>query len=87
LDLHPGLMQIERGAIGAVMGGGDDDAVADFDAVAVEIIARRIGQHDAGAVVVGKHQRPLDRAGGEHHLFRPHLPQPLARRIRIGAGE
>jgi hypothetical protein len=53
----------------------------------IEIGPRRRGQHDAGPVIVGKHHVPLDRAGGDHHLLGPHLPEPLPRQRRIGIGE
>ena len=62
------LMQVERGAIGLVMGGGDDDALADLDAKKVEIAPRRARQHDPRPVVVGEDERPLDGAGREHDL-------------------
>ena len=32
------------------------------------------GQHHTRQVVVGKNQRTLMRASGQHHLFGPHLP-------------
>ncbi len=51
-------------------------------AVALQVGARRIGQHDPGTVVGGKHQRALQRAGREDHFRRAHLPQPLARQMR-----
>ena len=80
-------MEIKRNPISRVVGGGDDDTRAGFDAVAVEVGGGGAGEHDAGPIVVGKDERSLDRAGGEHHLLRPHLPQPLARQARIGIGE
>ena len=44
-----------------------------------------------GPIVVGEHQRPLVRAGREHDMLRPHLPEPLARqpgiRVREVIGE
>ncbi len=39
--------------------------------------AHRGGEHDAGQVVVGKHNRTLDGAGGEHHALGAHPPQAL----------
>ena len=63
----------------AVVGGGDDDAGSGRDAVPVEVGADRRGQHDAGAVVVGEHQRALVGAGGDDHLLGPDVPQPLPR--------
>ncbi len=74
LDRDAGLMQVERGAIGLVMCGGDDDALADLDAKEVEIAPRRARKHDPRPVVVGEDERPLDGAGREHDLARPHPP-------------
>ena len=83
-DLDPGVAQVERRAIGAVVRGDEDDAFTDFDAVLVQIATRRVGEHDARSVVVGEDQRTLDRPRGQHDFTRPHLPQPLARQVRVG---
>ena len=80
-------VEVERRAIGPVMGGGHQHPLADLDAVSIEKDAGGVGQHHAGPVVAGKHQRPLDGAGGEHDVPGPHLPHPLARRARRGDGE
>src|SRR5205807_7581874 len=61
--------------------------LARFDAVADRQRARRIGQHDAGPVIVGKDQRALMRAGRDDDPLRPHLPEARARQVRIGIGE
>ena len=53
----------------------------------IEIGARGRGQHDARAVVVGKHHVALDRAGGEDHPLGADLPEPLARQLLVGLGE
>ena len=84
LDRDAGLVQVERGAIGLVMRSDDDDALADLDAMEVEIAPRRAGKHDPGPIVVGKDERPLDGACREHDLAGPHPPQPLARRFWVG---
>ena len=83
-DVDAGRLQIERGAVGAVVRGRDDDALADLDAVAVAVTPRGVGEHDARPVVVREDERALDRAGREHHLARAHLPQALARQVGIG---
>ncbi len=83
---HP-RVKVERRAIGGVVRGDDDGAAAAAHAVAVEVGARRVGQHHARPVVAREHQRPLDRARREHHLLRAHLPQPLARQARVGVGQ
>ena len=54
---------------------------------AVEIGADRAGQHDAGPVVVAEHQRPLDRAGGQHAPPGHDLPEALARQVRRRLGQ
>ena len=51
-------------------GGDDGRAVADLDAVAVEVGLRGARQHDARAVVAVEDQRLLERALGEHDLAR-----------------
>ena len=78
-DLAAGVGEIERGAIAAVVRGGDDDAVSRLDAVAGGERAGGVGEHDARPVVVGKHQRALVRAGGDDHPLGPHLPEAGAR--------
>ena len=83
-DPYPRLMQVERGAISAVMCGDDDDSLTDFDAVLVQIATRRVGEHDARTIIVGENKRALDSPRGEHDFTRPHLPQPLARQIGVG---
>ena len=80
----PASLQIERGAIGAVVRGRDDHALADLDAILAAIAPRGVGEHHARAVVIREHQRTLDRAGRQHDLARAHLPQPLARQVGIG---
>ncbi len=82
-----GPRQFQRRAIGRVMRRRDDCARAGLDAIAGEETARRVGQHDAGPVVVGKHQRALVRAGRQHHPPRANLPQTLARQPWIGLGQ
>ena len=80
--VRPASAQIERGAVGAVVVGEQHGAPAGQHAVAVDIGGGRRGEHDAGPVVVGEDQRPLDRAGRQHDLPGADLPQPLARRLR-----
>ena len=51
-----------------------DGTRADLDAVAVGVGARGTGQHDAGAIVARKHERPFDGAGGQNDRLGAHLP-------------
>ncbi len=74
--------EIERDAIGRLVCREQNRAPSRRDAVAVEVGARRIREHHTRPVVAREHQRPLERAGREHHLGRAHLPQALARRVR-----
>ena len=66
------------------MRGHDHDALADLDAVLIEIAPRGVGEHHARPVVVGEDERPFDGAGRQHDLARPHLPEPLAWALGIG---
>ena len=72
-----GLRQVAGRPIGAVIVGHHHDAAARQRAIAVGVGPRRARQHDARAVIVGEHQRPLDGACCENHLFRANLPQAL----------
>ena len=78
-DLDAARGKLDRGAVSLVMGGRHHRARAGLDGVARKILARRVGEHDARAVVVGKDERALERARREHHLLGAHLPEPLAR--------
>ena len=64
-DGNAGIGQIEGGEVGRVIVGDDHRALERGHGEAVEIGAHRRGQHDAGAVIVGKYQRPFERAGGK----------------------
>ena len=76
-------VQRERRAVGIIIVGRHDDRASDTHRVLDEIASHRAGQHDPGSVVVGEHQWLLDRTGGNHHPFRPDLPQPLDGSRRI----
>ena len=81
-DIGAGLDERARDFVGAVIVGGDDDAVADQHRMAPEIGERRIRRQDARQVVVGERQRPLDGAGRQHDVARPDPPQ----RVRPAVG-
>ncbi len=78
-DLDAARGKLDRGAVSLVMGGRHHRARAGLDGVARKILPRRVGEHDAGAVVVGKDERAFERARREHDLLGAHLPKPLAR--------
>ena len=86
-DGHAGLVQVERGGVGGIVGGHHHRARSHLHAVAVEVSPCRVGQHDARPVVLREHQRPFDSARGEHHFLCSHLPQPFARQLRVRIGE
>ena len=73
-DLHARIQQVESGFIGAVIVGGDDRAPSSQNAEPHRIGPGGRGQHDAGPVIVGKDQRPLKGAGGEHDAPGANLP-------------
>ena len=80
-----GALEGEGGPIGIVIVGEDDAVHAGRHAIALDERARRRGQHDAGPVIVGKGDRPLDGAGREHDLLGANLPQAVARRALASA--
>jgi hypothetical protein len=84
--LDAGRREIEGRAVGLGVVCEDDGAAAGRDGKAVDIGARRRRQHHARPVVAGEHQRPLDCAGSNNDLARPHHPQALARQRRRGGG-
>ena len=86
-DLDAGRSHIARRAIGAFMAGNDHRPGSRFDAEPVQIRTGGTRQHDAGAVVAGEDQRPLDCAGGEYDLASPNMPQPLPGPWGIAIGD
>ena len=80
-DLDARRPQVEGGAVGAVVVGEQDGAAPRLGCVSIGVGARRVGQHDAGAVVAGEDQGALDGAGGQHHLLGADAPQALARQV------
>ena len=65
----------------AVMRRGHHDTPAWQNTVPMQICGHRARQHDAGPVVPGEHQGPLDRARRDHDAIRPDQPQPFSRQI------
>ena len=74
LDTDARFLEVERGAVGAIVRGRDNDAVADLGAILKAIASRGIGEHHRRPVVVRKDERALDRASRQHHFARAHLP-------------
>ncbi len=77
VDPHARVVQIERGEVGAVVGGEHDGLLADLDSVAVQEGAGAVGKHDARPVVVGEHDGTLVGAGRDHDAAGPDPPHPL----------
>ena len=77
----PAGPQVEGGAVGSVIVGKQDGAAPRLRGIAVDVGARRVGQHDAGPVVAGEDQGALDGTGSQHHLFGADAPQALARQV------
>ena len=71
-------MPVERGLIGAIIAGKQHHAAARSDAVTIDVSGHRRRLHNAGNIVVGKHQRPFKGTGGEHHALGAHAVQALA---------
>ena len=75
------LRKIDGREIGAVVAGVDHRALACGHAIAVKVVPHGRGQHHAGAVVIGEHQRALHGTAGQHHLTRTDPPPALARQM------
>ena len=71
-------MPVERGLIGAVIAGKQHHAAARSDTVTVDVGGHRRRLHNAGNIVVSKHQRSFKGTGGQHHALGAHPVQALA---------
>ena len=71
----------QRHGIGVrgIVVGGKHGMAARHHRITVDVRPDRGRQHDAGTVVAGKHQRPLDGAAGHDDVGGAHHVQPLAR--------
>ena len=65
------------------MRGGDNGAATGTHAVAISIGARGIGQHNAGAVIIGEYHRALMGTCCDDDLLGTHLPEAITRQFRI----
>ena len=84
-DPHAVLRQLQRRMPGGVVVAEENDALAQGQAIAVTVLPHRTGEHDAGPVVVGKHQRPFQGAGGQHHAPGADAPEDLPRCCAVRA--
>ena len=78
-ELQPGGGERGGGVVAGVVRRQQHRARPGEHAEALEVLARGAGEHHAREVVARERDRPLVRAGRQHHLPRPHVPQPLAR--------
>ena len=72
--------------IGGIVPGEQDHTSARRHAVAVHVRTRGARQHHPRTVVAGERQRPLVRAGGQHHPPGPDMPEALPDPPRLGRG-
>ncbi len=79
---NPGGREVAGGPQRIVVVAEQDRPAARLDGEAVEIAAHGAGQHDAGPVVVGEHDRPLDGARGQDGALGHDAPEALARLVR-----
>ncbi len=81
-DLDPGVQQRDGGLERAVVRAEDHRTPAGPHAVPPDVAGGRPGEHDAGPVVVGEEDRPLERAGGQDEPAGPDVPEPLPGHVR-----
>ncbi len=86
-DHHACIAQCGTCRVGGIVCGRYDDVRAGLDGVAAQIMTRGVGEHDPRTIIAGEYQRTFHRTGGDHHLLRPNVPEPLARETRIGFGD
>ena len=79
--MRPGALKRQCRAIGIVIVGEDDGAVAGDNAITGDIAAHSARKHHARKVVSGEYQRALVRALRKDGLAGPHFPHALARQV------
>ena len=77
-----GTQRIGRGAPAVVVVGENDQTGGRRRGKPIEISPHRAGEHHARAIVAGKGDRPLARAGGKHRPLGDDLPVALPRLMR-----
>ena len=81
-NLRSGFCKKQRGLVGIIIVGCDDNLLAGDYAETPHISAYGLRQHHAGAVVVRESHRALDASGRKNDLPGPHVPQPLRDTMR-----
>ena len=84
--MRAGAVKRQRRAVGIVIIGEDDRAIAGDNAIAVDIGPYRAGQHHARQIIAGKDERAFMRALCQNSLRGPHFPQALAWQMRWRRG-
>ena len=77
-DLDARVQQVERRVVSEAVGGRDHGPTAGPDAIKPHQPLRGVGEHDAGKVVPGKHDRLIIAAGRQHGLLRTDLVEAVA---------
>ena len=80
--MRPGPMKRQCGAVGIVIIGEDNRAVARHHAIAGDIAADSAGQHHPWQIIAREHQRAFNRTLCQNNLLGTHLPHALARQMR-----
>ena len=86
-DGETGAMPVESRAVGMVVGGAQQELVADGHGVAIQVARDRRCQENAGPVVVGEHQGTLDGTRGQHDLPGAYPVQALTGAVRGNQAE
>ena len=73
LHVDAGASQIDRRAVGVIVGGEHDELVG-YETEAMQEAAHAGSEHDARPIVVGEDQRALGGASGDDELVRADLP-------------
>ena len=76
-----------RRAIDAVVGAHHHGRAAGRRGIARQMAFHGGGEHHAGQVVAGEHERPLDGAGRQHHAAGMDRPVAVAGQVGIALGE
>ena len=82
------VVQGKRNLIRRIIIGRDHHDAGGFYGIAIHVLHRRMGQHDARSIVIFKNQRLFDGAGGQYDFFCPDFPKPFdTSRRPIGDGK
>lgn len=77
-DFDARIGQREDRLVGGIVVGKQDGTAARDDRVSPQIVQHGVGQHDAGPIVVRKHQRTFGRPRRDENAPSANLPQAFA---------